>query len=315
VLAALECELHVRAEGIGVEADELLELADRLESAGRWRDAATTLRMAANMSSDDDAFSSAAARVDVLADARGLTESRAWILQARAERALLRGDWDAAHAYGSEAADVGVVHGYTRAVVRTWFVVSPIAAARGDVATLERISAWFEERAGTFPDTPYGQIMHRAIDVDLASLAVAPPPALNPEQLLPGCELPYDNADWLLAIERVMRAWISSGRTEAARDGLAAQDSRPDDPGSLGAVSRSLLASWLTEAEGNATEASEHAHSVLSAPAAGAAPWWELRALRVLERLGTSTTEHQARARVLEGRLGVPPVPDTATAR
>lgn len=313
VLATTECELRLRTEVVEVDASELTELGDRLEAAGRWRDAASVLRAATVMVMDDAAFSRSADRVEALADARGLNEQRAWILQTRAERALERGAWDAALTAGTEATAIGVAHGYERAVVRTWFVLSPIAAARGDGTTLARIATWFAERAGMFPDSPYGRVMHRAVDVDIASLGLAPPPTLDPEHLLPGFSLPYTAADWLLALERIAGAWLAEGRADAVRSALAAQEGRADDPRGLGETSRSLVAAWVAETDGDAEAAIAHARAALRTPAADAAPWWALRALRVLERLGRATPDQERRARDLERDLGV--APDVARAR
>jgi class 3 adenylate cyclase/tetratricopeptide (TPR) repeat protein/energy-coupling factor transporter ATP-binding protein EcfA2 len=313
VLAAMECELRLRMEVVEVDASELTELGDLLEAAGRWRDAASVLRAATMMVTDDAAFSRSADRVEALADARGLSEQRAWILQTRAERALERGAWDAALTAGTEAAAIGVAHGYERAVVRTWFVLSPIAAARGDGTTVARIATWFAERAGMFPDSPYGRVMHRAVDVDIASLGLAPPPTLDPERLLPGFSLTYTNADWLLARERIAGAWLAEGQADAVRSALAAREGLADDPRGLGGTSRSLVAAWLAETDGDAEAAIAHARAALHTPAADTAPWWALRALRVLQRLGRATPDQERRARDLERELGV--APDVARAR
>ena len=78
-----------------------------------------------------------------LAQAHGLTELIAWNGYWRAEVGLASGAWDAATAASLGAIELAERNAYHRAAVRTWFVLVPIAAARGDVELLRRARDWF----------------------------------------------------------------------------------------------------------------------------------------------------------------------------
>ncbi len=176
ILAALHTDVRLRSETGEDGVDEWRDLADGYAARGRWPEATRAYLSAAARTSDAAAFEELADLTDALADAHGQTESRAWLAQTRAHRAFVTGDWDRAVEQALLALDLGEADSYHRVVVRTWFVLSPIAAARGDTAILERAASWFEarDREDTFPDSPYGRLMHAAVDIDLASAGLRP---------------------------------------------------------------------------------------------------------------------------------------------
>ncbi len=305
VLAAMHTDVRLRSEAGEDDVEEWRALADGYAARGRWSAATKAMLNAAARTSDAAAFEALAVRTDALAEARGQTESRAWLAQTRALRAFATGDWDQATDRALFALGLGEADSYHRVVVRTWFVLSPIAVARGDRGILERAAAWFEvrDREQTFPDSPYGRLMHAAIDIDLASAGLRPRTPPDLARLERAFGLAYDSADWLSAIERVVRAMLDDGRIEDARTALAAVPERPAaEREPLTGMSAALTRAWVAEAAGDRAAAASAARAAL-ANDAEAAPWWAYRLLGVLERVGSATAEDLDRARDIETRL------------
>ncbi|HUG48632.1 MAG TPA: adenylate/guanylate cyclase domain-containing protein, partial [Candidatus Limnocylindria bacterium] len=98
-------------------------------------------------------------RAEDVARRRGGEEDVAWVDYLRAETGFVSGDWRAAMNCGLRAVELGERYAYHRVVVRTWHVLLPIAEARGERDLISRAAAWYAEREGTFPDSPYARIM------------------------------------------------------------------------------------------------------------------------------------------------------------
>ncbi|MFL5670709.1 MAG: adenylate/guanylate cyclase domain-containing protein [Chloroflexota bacterium] len=285
ILEAMHTEVRVLSEAGTATSDAFETLAGRFEERGRSRLAASALINGAKLATEDEArFERLAARADILADAHGLAESQVWIAMLRALRDLVLGEWQRATDVALSGIAIGEANGYHRAVVRSWFVLGPIAAARGDRPTLERAATWFAARdsENTFPDSPYGRLMHEGIVIDLASagLRVAPRPELD--RFSAAFALPYDSADWLIAIERVIRAMLDAGRVDDARQAidLVPRPAVGRDP--MTWVSDSLVRAWVADASGDRDAAVAFARAGLAADAARKAPWWTHRLLRVV---------------------------------
>jgi tetratricopeptide (TPR) repeat protein len=306
-LEAAHTETRVRTEAGEATADEFLDLAARFEARGRWRGATSAMVNAVKAGGTDESFEVNAARADALADAHGLTESSVWIAMLRALRGLESGDWAHATEHALAGIGLGEANGYHRAVVRSWFVLGPMAAARGDRATLERAATWFTARGrdDTFPDSPYGRLMHEGITIDLAGVGLrdGPRPAIDRFEAAFG--LPYDSADWLAAIERVVGAMLEAGLVDDARAALDLVP--PPAPGRdpLTAASDALTHAWVAEADGDRETAVALARAGLSPGAAATAPWWTYRLLRVLDRGGAATSAEVDRAHEVAERLGL----------
>jgi hypothetical protein len=317
VLEAMHTAVRLRLETNEGTADEFADLSGRFEARGRWRAATSAMVNAMKYGGPDDAFERNARRADALADAHGLTESQVWIAMVRGERGLASGDWARAVEQLLGGIDIGETNGYHRAVVRSWFVLGPIAAARGDRGTLERAATWFaaREREATFPDSPYGRLMHAGIGIDVASvgLRVAAPPELG--RLEAAFGLPYDSADWLIAIERTVRAMLDAGLVDDARTAVGLVPPPSPERAALTVVSDALTRAWVTEAAGDRGAAVAHARLGLSTDAAATAPWWAYRLIGVLERCGAASPTELERRAGIATRLGVAPLVDGATPR
>jgi len=310
-LEVMNTDVRLRSEIGEASPEDFRTLGERFAARGRWRPATTALLNGARMSADADTFEDLAGRADAFADAHGQTESQAWLALLRAGRWFVSGDWDEAAALARIAVDLGEAGGYHRAVVRTWFVLGPIASARRDRATLERAATWFEarEREHTFPDSPYGRLMHAAIDTDLASVGLrdGSPPDLA--RLEPAFGLPYDSPDWFAAIERVVRAMLDADLAADARTAADLVPGPSPDRDPLCGVSEALIRAWVADATGDRATAVATARAGLALGAASSAPWWSYRLLRVITRDGTATPGDVERATAIAERLGLEPDP------
>ena len=94
----------------------------------------------------------------------GLREHEAWAEHVRSETGFMLGEWDRADEAARRAIALAETFNYLRVAVRTWFALAPMAAARGDRATLEHAARYFASHAADFPGSPYGRLMHRGID-------------------------------------------------------------------------------------------------------------------------------------------------------
>ena len=158
---------------------------------------------------------------DRLARAHGLRQSLAWIGYARTEMHLLTGSWDDLLAVGDENLMLADRYAYVRAGVRTWFAMRPVIRDRADIDRASRMAEWFAARLSV-PDSPYGRLMHAAIDVDLRALGIGTTPDPEPDRLTESWRLAYDDASFVAAQDTVLDAWLRSDRLEAVRRSLAA---------------------------------------------------------------------------------------------
>ncbi|HEX6868132.1 MAG TPA: hypothetical protein VF119_04970, partial [Candidatus Limnocylindrales bacterium] len=306
-LEAVHTDVRVRSEAGEATADEFLDLAGRFEARRRWREATGAMIDAVKVSGADGSFDVNADRADALADAHGLAESKVWIAMLRALRGLESGDWGVATDHALAGIAIGEANGYHRAVVRSWFVLGPIAAARGDRATLERAASWFaaRERQNTFPDSPYARLMHEGIAIDLAAVGLGDRPRPTIGRLDAAFALPYDSSDWLAAIERVICAMLDAGLIEDARAAIDLVPAPAPGRDPLAAVSGALTRAWVAAASGDREAAIAQARAGLGFDAAATAPWWAYRLLRVLDEGGAATSAEADRAREVVERLGL----------
>ena len=304
-LQALERLLMIRDDST---PDEWASLAELALAAGRFEVATRALRVQADASVGDHPFSALTIvdEADRLAQARGLTESRAWCNYTRAEAFFVLGEWDDAVTAGLRAVALGEEHGYHRAVVRTWHTILPIAAARGDVPLLARAGAWYAARAGELArvDSLYGRIMSSANHLRLAQVGLEPPFVPEPGPRLDAFELAYTGPSWLAALETVVEAWLAAGELEAVGDALSRLRLVQTRLGArLGTGMVDLLTARFGESGGPdapevaARRALEGFHEV-------SATWWAARAIKVLERAGKVHKELLAELAGVEQRLG-----------
>ncbi len=281
-LLELDVLQHVSAArdeiGEAGETDWAL-LEEKALAAGRWHHVVVAGRIRAQFQADTDphkALPQLEATVE-LASAHGLTEQGGWVNYSRTEVLLVMGHWDDALEVGREVIELGERYAYVRLAFRTWVMVLPMAAARGDGALAEHWTRWWTRAADHFPSdpSPYARVMHAAIAVWVAQATGQPvgPPAND----LTDAFIAMSNPHYLVAAEALVGAWIDAGRTDPATitakrsaEFAAASDATPLMRGSA-----ALLDAWTTGSAESARTAATLARDL-------GAPWWELRALRVV---------------------------------
>jgi class 3 adenylate cyclase/tetratricopeptide (TPR) repeat protein len=258
----------------------------------------------------------AIAEAAAVAEAHALTEEAAWVEYVRTEMGLLSGDWDSAVAAGIRALDLADRNAYHRVQIRTWAALSPVAAGTGRHDLLKRAAVWFDRHQGIFPHSPFGNVMHGAVDLRLAAAGLIPPVEVEPEDVLPAWEESQGLPSWHAAVEAIVGAWMATGRTDAVRrvlDRIAAWDEHPLTS-TLGRGSASMMLASLHAAEHDARAAEEPARRAVEWFRACGAPWWLARALRLLGTLGRASAEETLEAVRIERDLGVPGFSDEAGA-
>ena len=284
-LAAMHTEVRIRSEVGQATSEDFRALADRFEERGRWREATSALVNAMKLAVDDETFGSVAGRAAVSADAHGLRESQVWIALLRAERDLVSGDWERATLDALAGIEIGEANAYHRAVVRSWSCSGRSPPPRRPHHARARRDVVRGTQPGEhLPDSPYGRLMHAAIDVDLASVGLRDADAPTLARLESGFGLPYDSPDWLLAIERVVGAMLDAGLIDDVRTAIALVPPPTPERDPLTAVSDALTRSWVHEADADRVGAIASARAGLAMEKAASAPWWTCRLLEVLER-------------------------------
>jgi hypothetical protein len=234
-----------------------------------------------------------------VARARGLTEEAGWIDNQTCETLWLVGDWDASVDVGLRAVDVAERNAYQRLAFRTFVILLPLAAARGDRGLVGRFDHWWGGAAAQLPQSPspYARLLRAAIDVWREP--PSGPPSVPPEDTVEAI-VPMLNPHFIGAVETVIGAWLRAGRTDLATRaaegvaGFAAED----DATPLMRASAALVSAWVAEAGGDHRRARTEARAAVAGARALGAPWWLARALRA------AGSEDEAAA--LERRLGVP---------
>jgi len=288
-------------EHVNVARDEIGEagegqwalLEETALAVGRWHQVVVAGRIRAAILADTDPRA-ALARLDAtaeLASAHGLTEQGGWVNYSRTETLWLAGDWDRALEVGREVVALGERYAYQRLAFRTWVVLLPIAALRGDSSLVEHWERWWSAAASQFPSTPspYALMLRAAIAVWVAQATGRQVP-VPPDDVIDTL-IPMGNPHFLAAIETVVRAWLDAGRTDlaiTAAERSAANSGEPDATVLMGA-SAALLDAWASGSDDAARLAARLSGEL-------GAPWWELRALRALG---------DPRAGTLERELGI----------
>ena len=269
-----------------VEPADPARLEAAARDAGRWRTVADALRLRAStigQSRRRDAIPVLAAAEEVC-QAHGLTESLGWTRYAQAETMFALGEWDEAIRLGLEALDLAERFAYVRVGFRTWMVLLPIVAARGDAALLPRFEAWWSEAVAHLPaaPSPYARVLNAARDLWIpAARGEAAPPA--PVAVVEATETFDANPHSLDALATIAEAWLRGSRhgLEAARtlrDRMLADDD-PEWP--LVRATAGIVAAGVARAEGRADEAARLAVSAAELAGRIEAPWWRLRALEI----------------------------------
>jgi len=256
-------------------------LSERAEAAGRWRQAAIGLRVRGLLTADRDLPAAlelhrASAQ---LAEAHGLTEQQGWADLGLAEAWFVLGDWDAALDAGDRALRLAERYAYERLAFRTWVVVLPMLAARGDPTWSERYLTWWAQAEPHFPAnaSPYGRVLREAIVLWLAraggEAVQASPDGIGEIGEIP----PFMNPHFLAAREILAEAFLAAGNVAAAR---ALAEQADDSPTELMLASQALIGSWVVAAEADDAAATPLADEAADHARAAHAAWWLARSLR-----------------------------------
>ncbi len=214
------------------------------------------------------------------------------------------GDWELAGSEGIRAVDLADAKGYDRVAVRTWFALIPIAEARHDTPLLARAADWFASRRGTFPTSPYGNVMRAAVDLRLAGQGLAPAPELEPRTLIEDLGLAETAPSWLAAVERIVGGWLDRDLRGVAAEAIERYRTVEAGPiPGLLAASRSLVAAMAAGRAGQPAEATQAARTAVSQARAAHAPWWTLRSLRLLDEAGAASADDRRELAAIERGL------------
>ena len=271
----------------------------------RWPDVAEARRTLAGICLPDDLDGTiaGAARLASFAKAHELDEPGAWADYYVSEAEFVRGRWDEALAAGLCALDLAETRSYHRVAARSWFVVVPIAAARGDRATLERAVAWYEPLG--FPETPYGLISRSAVDVLIGQAGLTTGFQVDLERLEPSIAEGGGLPSWFEAVDVVVAEGLARGQLVEARRALEIFTATLErEPSSTGTAARTLLKARVALAETGAFAVVRECARLL---AAYDVPWLRLKCLRLLVDGGDAKPSELASAQALEQQLGTRP--------
>lgn len=319
-LGDLRLELEVGMHLVSIAGDEGtlsppevaaadLVAARTAAQLGEWQQVCKRLRRRALYLLETDREASAAALEEaaVVAEAHGLTEDAAWADYGWVEDGLMYGDWESALEAGIRALDLADRNAYHRVQVRTWFALSPIAAARGMRDLLERAAVWFDRYRAIFPHSPFGNTMHGGVELRLAEASLIPPVEIDPQDILPALDESQGLPSWHAAVEAVAQGWLAAGRHDAVRDLLARIALWRDHPSTedLGRASEALMIGLLLREQGDRSGAGSAARTAMAASRACRAPWWTSRAILLLDSIQEATPQEVEEARILERSLGL----------
>jgi class 3 adenylate cyclase len=301
----------------GQAGPEKLRSVERLSrERGRWASAASTMRTEAMLLLETQPREAEAAlhRAVELCRARGLQEELAWADYSRAELGLATGDWDAAVTAGLRAIELAERNAYRRPLIRTWYVLMPIAAARGDAALLRRAFEFSLEFRPSFPavPAPWARVMSTAADLRFLAHGWKRTAAyeVDEEACLPAFDDWGGVPSWHAAAEEVVGSWLKAGAHERARRALdlaLAGSARAGRPSELWlAVERLLRARLLLAEAGPAEEIVQAAREAADRLRPLPARWWSAKAIRLLDQLGEAPRELVAEAEAIEHSLKLP---------
>ena len=281
----------------------------RIEELGReqrrWSSVAAALRTRGATRIDDEPLVALALfdRAAEVCAANGLVEAAAWCDYGRAEVAFLRGDWDVALAVGLAAVDAGERHSFHRVVVRSWFVLLPLARSRGRNDLLAQAYPRFAARKGREPDSPYARIITTAAHLNFAAIGLEPARVPDVDERLASFEGPHGGPSWLAAVRTVVEAWVAADELDGAEAALARMAASTGST-TLAYATAATLRSTVLLARGDRTAASAEAERALVL-LGDRAPWWRLHALDALASAGGGDM-HRKEAQELGWALGIP---------
>lgn len=309
-LDALTISARIQTERGDPRAYEVWEEVEQLaRRAGNWEKVSAAARIQATRELEDSP-DEVVVRLDAaraVADAYGLVEDGAWCDYGLAEAYLAAGRWDEAIAAGRRALTVAARHDFSRVAVRTWFVLLPIARARGREDLIGEASRLFAKRLGNEPDSHYARVIATAAHLQFAASGLEPPFVPDVESRLPSFELAHDGPSWLAAIETLVKTWIEAGKLDGAEQALDRMRASLDKgaPSRLARATEALLRAKLLLARGDSRASGSEAKRALELLGDGGAPWLRAKAIRVLEPAGAASPELSDEAVRIEQELSV----------
>jgi class 3 adenylate cyclase/tetratricopeptide (TPR) repeat protein len=310
-LRATHARAMLRSETGSGRAQDWHDIAAAARQLGQRRMAVGAAVNAA-MGELDDAPRNVVGPLEIareIATAYGLTEDTGWITYLEAEEAFVSGDWDRALELGRSAIDLGIANNYLRLTVRTVHVVVPIASVRADLDTLARCQDWYASLEGKFefPDSPYSRIIRAAQDLELADAGLRPSYTPDPATRVESFVEDPSGPSWTSALDRVVRSWVDAGELDGAEnalDTMGAAVDRAVAPSSLGVGTYNLMRGRVAAARGEKGAAIGWANDALARFRASDAPWWNAKAIRLLERLGAADQQLVGDVEEIERLLG-----------
>jgi class 3 adenylate cyclase/tetratricopeptide (TPR) repeat protein len=311
-LEALQLTVMIQIER-GNETSERLATVEELATrAGQWETVAFALRARGGGHVDDqpEVALPLYERAAEVATAHGLTESGGWSDYAQAEAYFCMGRWDDAIEAGLRAVDLGEAHEFHRLVVRSWFVLLPLARARGRVDLMRQAHPYFVSRLERAPDSQYSRVVATAAYLHFAAIGLQPPFVPDVEERLASFDLDHAGPSWLAGVETLVDVWLDSGNHDAVMLALDRMRARLDRgrASSLARATEALLRARLLLARGENPDAAGAAERALAA-LGDRAPWWRAKAIRALEQAGAASADSLEEARTIEAWLGIPIAP------
>ena len=257
-------------------------LADDAAALGRVEVAASSIANAAMLAFDTDreqAFE-LLDRAEELAGRYAIHDRLGWIGHTRTELCLATGDWGRAREAGRGAIALAIPRNFHRVVIRTMSALTPIASARGDRETLELAADWFERWRSTFPGSPYGTVLHLAIDLRVEAAGLGVVSAFDEGRLGEGLGLLDDSPSWLAAVEQIVSSRVAAGDAAGARWAFDRYGRTLEvDMLPRWHASVALCRAWVLAAEGRVDEGRGAAREAADLAELERLPWWLLRAL------------------------------------
>ena len=310
-LRALSAVTVVRSETGHASLDDWRRLERVALDVGDWPAAIAAMINGAKFLVDADAGSvyAAAERARQAAMAHGRTEDGGWADYVETEAAFASGEWDRAVTVGTRAINLGEANAYLRLTVRTWHVLIPISAVRGNQALLQRAARWYADLEGKIelPDSPYARIMEPAQRLELAAAGLVEPFTPDVEPRIAAFAAEPGGPSYCAALDRLLRAWLDAGELDGATRAMAAlSEAMPtfSDVTPIGQGTFELMRARLAAARGEAGEAAAAGRAALDHFRLSSAPWWMAKAIRLLERVGASDAALLEEVAQIERHLG-----------
>jgi tetratricopeptide (TPR) repeat protein len=306
-LDALDLTTSISSERGDDVGDAWSTIENLARQAGRWEIVGSAIRTRGFQYLDDEpdrALPLVDAATEV-AVAQGLLEGRGWADYLRAEAHLSSGRWDEAIEAGLSAIELGETYDYHRVVVRSWFVLLPIASAQGRRDLPRQAFPRFEARRGREPDSYYARIVATAVQLHFAAAGLTPSFVPEIAKRLPSFDLDHSGPSWLAGVDTIVGAWLDAGDYDGTQQALDRMRARLEVGRPTGLVRgvEALLRAKLLLARDDADGAAAQANGAL---AVIRAPWWRAKAIRVLEQADVASAALLEEARAIEAQLGIP---------